>query len=80
MSKAFEQVPHDGLIYKSAQLGINYDVLKWITAYLTGTMWITAYPTGMMQYQCATANLMLEVTSGVSQGSVLCPVVFLAYI
>lgn len=36
MSKAFDCVPHDKLIQKLYSYGINYNVILWIQAYLSG--------------------------------------------
>ena len=72
VSKAFDRVWHKGLLFKLKQNGINGQLLKWLTDYLSGRK-------QKVTIQTATSSSR-NITAGVPQGSVLGPLLFLIYI
>ena len=72
ISKAFDKVWHDGLIFKLKRAGIRGQLLSWITSYLNG------------RYQYVTIDgtnsFSKPILAGVPQGSILGPLLFLVYI
>ena len=72
VQKAFDSVPHLPLLQKLEQLGINPYILRWIKSYLTERK----------QYVVVegSSSPTLKVISGVPQGSVLGPLLFIIYL
>ena len=70
--KAFDTVPHCRLIKKLCGYGIKGDLLNWIKAFLTDRMQQVVINNSSSCYG--------SVTSGVPQGSVLGPVLFILYV
>ena len=71
-SKAFDRVPHQRLLIKLRHLGINDKVLTWIESFLSDRR--------QRVIVRGEASAWKAVRSGVPQGSVLGPVLFLMYV
>ena len=72
ISKAFDKVWHDGLLFKLNQNGITGSLLKLFENYLYNREQRVVLNGSFSDYS--------PIESGVPQGSVLCPLLFLVYI
>ncbi|CAB3994070.1 Hypothetical predicted protein [Paramuricea clavata] len=72
MSKAFDRVNHEILIEKLRHLGFKTNLLRWFKSYL--------YHRRQQVTVLGATSPTLPVTSGVPQGSILGPVLFLLYV
>ena len=72
MSKAFDRVRHDVLLDKLQNINIRGNLHSWFSSYLSGRKQRVTVPGG--------TSSSLAVTSGVPQGSILGPVLFLLYV
>ena len=72
ISKAFDKVWHDGLIFKLKQNGVSGCLLKLLENYLQNRKQRVSLNGSLSEYS--------EIEAGVPQGSILGPLLFLVYI
>lgn len=71
-AKAFDKVPHRRLLLKLENLGIKGSVLNWLRSFLTGRKQRVVLGDDESEWS--------DVLSGVPQGSVLAPILFIIFI
>ena len=73
LSKAFDTLNFDILLQKLAKYGVSKSSLTWFESYISGRTQRVTLP-------CGTLSTELEVKTGVPQGSILGPLLFIIYV
>ena len=73
LAKAFDTLDIDILLQKLSRYGVEGSALSWFGSYLTGRKQQVKLP-------CGTTSDLCDITTGVPQGSVLGPLLFIIYI
>ena len=71
LSKAFDSINHDLLLSKLADLKMSESTIKWIKSYLSNRKQITKFQHFTSEEE--------EITSGIPQGSILGPLMFVCF-
>ena len=72
LAKAFDSVPHRKLMYKMEKIGIGGSLLKWLNTFICIRKSCVRVKNSMSPYE--------PVLSGIPQGSILGPILFILYI
>ncbi len=72
ISKAFDKVWHNGILFKMVEIGVPYHIVKWIKDYLHARSFCVKINAAKSTFR--------NIHTGVPQGSVLSPTLFSIFI